>query len=255
MSQLELKGVRGKLSYWALKTFIDCPLRYKFLVEDGIRTPDKDFRGAIIGATLHYTVERSFFYSKSASWIFLNTPRYFAKLVDRAKILRWRSATDKEQTLQKCIEMAANMRDFLVEHSYIYGRKVEIEQKVYANITPDLSLGGKPDLQFIDDASKSIEIWDLKAVEDSIRLDKMQLWVYRYILGQLNPGYTISAMFVTPLLRKVIKPDFTEQMNQSYLSKVKETWYSIKQCRVANNFPPKPSIVCRYCEFKETQCV
>ena len=250
---MKLTG-RDYVSWSALSTFRNCPLKYKFRYIDGL--PEESVSSALIfGTGIHSAVEQHFQAILSGE----ERPD-----VDRL-MFAYRSAWlphdpdaisfGSTETRASLDALASKMLTaFLASPAArVRGRVLGVEEEIRGMLVegvPDLFgridlLTENSDSLVLTDIKTSRGKWSQEQVEDSGE----QLLLYSHLASEISPGKKIATRFL--ILTKTKEPVIEEHVREVEPAAVKRTLAGVElvwRAISAGNFYPAPSVVgCAWC--------
>jgi putative RecB family exonuclease len=248
---------RDYISWSAISTFRNCPLKYKFRYIDGL--PEESVSSALIfGAGIHSAVEQHF------QAILSGDPKPDLD----ALLFAYRSAWlphdpdaisfGSKETRETLDDLAARMLTaFLAsDQARVSGRVLGVEEEIRGMLVegvPDLYgrvdlLTEDSDSLVITDIKTSRGKWSQEQVEDSGE----QLLLYSHLASEISPGKRLATRFL--VLTKTKEPVVEEHVREVEPGNVKRTLAGVERVWRAIEsgvFYPAPSTVtCASCGYR-----
>ena len=248
---------RDYVSWSAISTFRQCPLKYKFRYIDGL--PEESVSGALVfGTGIHAAIEQHF------QAILSGDPKPDLETL----LFAYRSAwlphdpdaiqLGSTETRASLDALAGKMLTAFLSSpaASVEGRVLGVEEEIRGMLVegvPDLYgrvdlLTENSDSLVITDIKTSRSKWSHEQVEDSGE----QLLLYSKLTTEISPGKKIATRFL--VLTKTREPVIEEHVREVDPRNVKRTlagldrvWRAIS----AGNFYPAPSVVgCAGCGYR-----
>jgi len=254
-------SIPSHFSYSQLAAFSSCPYQYRFA--HILKIPTRGKASFSFGKTMHLTLQKLFELVNEKKGLgqadlFSRGERPFAPTVSMDEVLSlyerswiddwYESKKQKEEYKKKGKEI---LREFYEKHKDNWPNAVMIEKKFNIKIKDGgeiYSVRGTIDR--IDKEGEEIRIVDYKTGSPKDKLsfaDKEQLLLYQIAAGDLFREKVGSLVFY--YLENNSEVEFSG--SDKDLEKVKEKIVgAIKEIK-KGEFPPKPSQLCRWCDFFE----
>ena len=251
-------------SYSQLSSYKNCPYQYKF--SNVLKIPTGGNSNFSFGNTMHLTLQRFFdLIMKSQNLVQVDlfkkeknqdqikdslTLAMLLKIYEEAWIDDWYdSKKDKEERRKKGKEI---LKEFYNKHNANWPEVISLEQRFKFRLGGYTISGG---IDRIDDCGeKGVQIVDYKTgtpkEEGKITADnKEQLLIYQMAAEDVLKKKVSNLQFY--YLDDNSEIDFLGtsddkiNLQEKLLERIREIETSIKE----DNFPPKPSLLCKYCNF------
>ena len=248
---------RDYVSWSAISTFRQCPLKYRFRYVDGL--PEESVSAALIfGTGIHSAVEQHFQAALSGdpkpdlnALLFAYRSAWLPLDPDAIQFGSTETRASLDALAGKMLTAFLNSPAASVE-----GRVLGVEEEIRGMLVegvPDLYgrvdlLTENSDSLVITDIKTSRGKWSHEQVEDSGE----QLLLYSHLASEISPGKKIATRFL--VLTKTREPVIEEHVREVDPRNVKRTlaglervWRAIS----AGNFYPAPSVVgCAGCGYR-----
>ena len=248
---------RDYVSWSAISTFRQCPLKYKFRYIDGL--PEESVSAALVfGTGIHTAIEQHF------QAILSGDPKPDLD----ALLFAYRSAWlphdpdaisfGSTETRASLDALASKMLTAFLNSpaASVQGRVLGVEEEIRGMLVegvPDLFgrvdlLTEDSDSLVITDIKTSRGKWSQEQVEDSGE----QLLLYSHLASEISPGKKITTRFL--VLTKTKEPVIEEHVREVEQGNVKRTLAGVERvwsAISAGNFYPAPSVVgCAGCGYR-----
>jgi putative RecB family exonuclease len=250
---------RDYVSWSALSTFRQCPLKYRFRYIDGL--PEESVSSALVfGTGIHTAVEQHFqailsgeekpdierlMFAYRASW-----------LGHAPETIQFGSS----ETRASLDALAARMLTAFLNSpaASVRGQVLGVEEEIRGVLIAGLpDLYGRVDLLTEDDDTLTItdvktsrSRWSAEQVEDS----NEQLLLYSHLASEIAPGKRIATRFL--VLTKTKEPQIEEHTREVEPAAVKRTLAGVERVWRAiagGQFYPAPSVMsCSSCGYRAT---
>ena len=249
---------RDYISWSAISTFRNCPLKYKFRYIDGL--PEESVSAALVfGSGIHSAVEQHFQAILSGE----EQPG-----IERP-MFAYRSAWlphdpdaisfGSSETRASLDALASKMLTAFLSSpaASVQGRVLGVEEEIRGMLVegvPDLFgrvdlLTEDSDSLVITDIKTSRGKWSPEQVEDSGE----QLLLYSHLASEISPGKKVATRFL--VLTKTREPQIEEHVREVEPGNVKRTLAGVERvwrAISAGNFYPAPSTMsCASCGYRE----
>ena len=252
--------IRDYLSYSAVRTFQNCPLKYRFRYVDGL-AEDCVSSSLIFGSAIHSALEFYFMQQLSAE-----SPPTLDSLLDVYQ-QSWRDRSEdkiefgKSETAVSLHSLADRMLGkFLAsELTQPEGRIIGIEEQFRGVLIPGVpDLLGYVDLLLetdeavvIRDFKTSRSAWDQQQADDQ----SDQLLLYADLVRKVMPGKQLRLQFAVLTKARDPKVQLLEtRFDEDKLGRTKRVFETVWSAIQAGHFYPSPSpMQCPSCGYR-TQC-
>jgi len=252
--------IRDYLSYSAVRTFQNCPLKYRFRYVDGL-AEDCVSSSLIFGSAIHSALE--FYFMQQLSGESLPTLDTLLDVYQQS----WRDRSEdniefgKSETADSLHGMADRMLQKFLASDLIQpeGRIIGIEEKFRGVLIPGLpDLLGYIDLLLetddaivVRDFKTSRSAWDQQQATDQ----SDQLLLYADLVRKVMPGKQLRLQFAVITKAKDPKVQLLEaSFDEGKLDRTKRVFQSVWSAIQAGHFYPSPSpMQCPSCGYR-TQC-
>jgi putative RecB family exonuclease len=252
--------IRDYLSYSAVRTFQNCPLKYRFRYVDGL-AEDCVSSSLIFGSAIHSAVEfyfRQQLSGESAPSLDLLLDVYQESWKERSED---NIEFGKSETADSLHEMSARMLQKFLNSDLIQpeGRIIGIEEEFRGVLIPGLpDLLGYVDLLLetddaviVRDFKTSRSAWDQQQAVDQ----SDQLLLYADLVRKVIPGKQLRLQFAVLTKSRDPKVQLLEtQFDEGKLDRTKRIFQTVWSAIQSGHFYPSPSpMQCPSCGYR-TQC-
>lgn len=239
-------------SHSRLSVFEQCKLKFKYKYIDKIITIEKTIE-AFLGKTVHNTLE----------WIYLQIKKNKIPTIDDVISYyanNWKENYDERIKIVRSGLIASDyfnkgvqfLLDYYMRHKPFKDNTIGVEKRVLIDLDGEHKLQGYIDRLVHNTEKDCYEIHDYKTANTLPTQEKMdndrQLALYSIGVKDIF-GHDKEVLLIWHYLahnQKIISRRTKEQ-----LQKLKEdTLELIKEIESTNDFPPKKSILCNWCEYK-----
>jgi putative RecB family exonuclease len=251
---------RDYVSWSAISTFRQCPLKYKFRYIDGL--PEESVSSALVfGTGIHTAVEQHFQALLSGdpkpdldALLFAYRSAWLPHDPDAIQFGSTETRASLDSLAGKMLTAFLNSPAASVQ-----GRVLGVEEEIRGVLVegvPDLYgrvdlLTENPDSLVITDIKTSRGKWSAEQVEDSGE----QLLLYSHLASEISPGKKLKTRFL--IVTKTREPVVEEHVREVEPAAVKRTLAGVERvwrAISAGNFYPAPSTVgCAGCGYR-TAC-
>lgn len=242
---------RDYYSHSSLKTYLNCPLQFKFKYYDGL--PDKTSIEAFLGSAVHKALE--VFYKIYQKHNIILPLKKLLNYYKKYWLTNW-DLTD----IHKVRKDISNKEYFLIgveciKFYYQNHFKPNEEKTIAIEKEINITINNIKFKGFIDRLTikkdGSIEIHDYKTGRyvPSIKEQQkdMQLALYQLAINHVYPKKKIKLIWYYLQKKKIIKIEKTEEELKELQRKLIKT---VRQIEKTEDFEPKQSHLCNWCAYK-----
>jgi putative RecB family exonuclease len=243
-------------SHSKISTFEQCPLKFKYRYIDKIIPEIEKTIEAHLGEIVHMTLE----------WLY-NTVKEKKIAPELDEVIdyyseKWQELysdkiviVKKEFSPESYFEKGVNfLLNYYYKHKPFNDGTIECEKKVFINLDPETKIQGIIDRLVYNKETEEYEIHDYKTANSIPSKQKFetdrQLALYSIAIKEMF-GKEKKVCLVWHYLaynQKICVRKTEEQLEQLK----KDTLKSIKQIESAKEFPSNKSILCNWCEYKNS---
>ncbi len=251
-----------KTSYSALETFGNCPLKYKYQEIEKIRAPKRieAVFGTLIHSALEYMFSRAPLFPSEEEVV----DHFTRSFADKSEAVVWAQPERKNLEEKKYLEFGVNLlRNFYRKNPPWQFSPVELESRFSVSVLDEETgethqLSGVIDRVDKNPAGEIYEIIDYKTGKSmpsaESLAENLQLGLYALAIlskwPNLTPDKIVVSLYYVKHNEKISLPGSAERLiknKQTILAKIKELSLAIEK----EAFPPKPSPLCDYCEYRK----
>jgi len=238
-----------KMSFSKITAFEQCPLKFKSQYIS--RIPTKTSPALLLGQTIHSTLEKFFDFS---------TEKRDLKLLKNLFRMEWKMERNKlreegDFEMDKATEIEHGKRGLMMldnfYNSELMSEPIQREQFVEASLNDEIQFLGRIDRldKCIHNGKEGFKVIDYKTGKLVERyVDFIQLFTYAWLMNE--QGYKIySSTFFYLEPNRIIEKSLNEQIFDQTRNTLIERCMPIYEALEGDDFEPKKSALCPYCDY------